>query len=69
MTEPSPKSPYIERLLEGMSSRSTSISKEQCIPKPIGCGRPATEFRDRLSRKEFTISGLCQECQDKIFGE
>lgn len=27
------------------------------------------EFRDNLSRKEFGISGLCQECQDKVFGK
>lgn len=26
------------------------------------------EFRDKLSRREFAISGLCQECQDKTFG-
>lgn len=26
------------------------------------------EFRDSLSVKEFRISGLCQKCQDKIFG-
>ncbi len=26
------------------------------------------DFRDSLSRKEFKISGLCQNCQDKIFG-
>jgi len=26
------------------------------------------EFRDELSRKEFEISGLCQSCQDDIFG-
>ena len=25
-------------------------------------------FRDKLSLKEFGISGLCQECQDKVFG-
>lgn len=25
-------------------------------------------FRDELSKKEYKISGLCQECQDKIFG-
>jgi len=27
------------------------------------------EFRDFLSMKEFSISGLCQECQDEIFGK
>ena len=26
-------------------------------------------FRDELSRKEFEISGLCQECQDTTFTE
>lgn len=26
-------------------------------------------FRDRLSRREFGISGLCQECQDSVFGK
>lgn len=27
------------------------------------------EFRNDISRKEYEISGLCQKCQDKIFGE
>ena len=26
------------------------------------------DFRDNLSRREYNISGLCQDCQDKIFG-
>lgn len=26
------------------------------------------EFRDAISRREFEISGLCQSCQDDIFG-
>jgi len=26
------------------------------------------DFRDALSKKEYRISGLCQECQDKAFG-
>lgn len=25
------------------------------------------DFRDELSRKEWTISGLCQKCQDDVF--
>lgn len=34
------------------------------------CGVATSEndFRDELSRKEYLISGLCQECQDKMFG-
>ena len=26
------------------------------------------EFKDAQSFKEFKISGLCQKCQDEIFG-
>jgi len=26
-------------------------------------------FKDALSRKEFAISGLCQNCQDEVFKE
>lgn len=33
------------------------------------CSKPVNmeDFRDDLSRKEFTISGLCQQCQDDFF--
>ena len=27
------------------------------------------EFRDELSRKEYRISALCQQCQDEVFGK
>lgn len=26
------------------------------------------DFKDALSKKEFFISGLCQDCQDEMFG-
>jgi len=26
------------------------------------------DFRNALSKKEYGISGLCQECQDETFG-
>lgn len=32
---------------------------------PIG----ENEFRDDLSKREYSISGLCQACQDEIFTE
>jgi len=34
------------------------------------CGKqvkPESDFRDQLSLKEFTISRMCQECQDSVF--
>lgn len=30
--------------------------------------RLSNPFRDELSRKEYSISGLCQDCQDEMFG-
>lgn len=33
------------------------------------CGKQVGEFRDELSRREFKISGMCQECQDEVFEE
>lgn len=69
MATPSEKSPEIERFLEETFGRSTAIKTNTCIESPIGCGKPSTVFRDMLSEKEYSISGLCQECQDKIFIE
>lgn len=31
------------------------------------CGQPIGPFRDKLSEKEYGISGMCQACQDKVF--
>ena len=49
---------------------SLHIVANQCVPTPIGCGKDVTfeSFRDELSVREFKISGMCQECQDKFFG-
>ena len=45
-------------------SRSLAIAGNGCVK----CGESAVDFTDELSRKEFGISGLCQGCQDGIFG-
>jgi len=45
-------------------SREVAIAGGQCVK----CGSHGLEFRDELSRKEHGISGLCQGCQDEIFG-
>jgi len=71
MAEPATKHPAIEGILEDVGkiaygrSRVKSIKTNICVV----CGKPASRFRDELSRKEFTISGLCQGCQDKVFTE
>ncbi len=32
------------------------------------CIGPAILFRDELSHREHEISGMCQKCQDSVFG-
>jgi hypothetical protein len=71
--KPTPKAKEINDFLNSLSgaNREETISSNKCIPPPIGCGRiitPDTEFRNETSRKEYQISGLCQQCQDKVFG-
>lgn len=58
----------MEDFLESVSGRTTAIRADECVPAPYGCGGPALRFKDALSQKEYTISGLCQECQDRVFG-
>jgi hypothetical protein len=51
----------------GFGAEIQQIKKGNC---PM-CHEPVdqSEFRDQASVKEFGISGMCQSCQDKIFGE
>jgi hypothetical protein len=69
MAIPSYKSDAINQVLSNMigEDRKKLIKDNRCVPPPIGCGKPALEFKDRLSEREFMISGLCQECQDTFF--
>jgi len=68
MAEPTGKSQGMEDLIDALNpsgrKRVDSIKADVCS----WCGCPATVFKDELSRKEYTISGFCQKCQDKTFG-
>ena len=35
------------------------------------CSEPVKEedFHDSISKREYSISGLCQKCQDEVFAE
>jgi hypothetical protein len=45
----------------------TRVEKDQC---PFcGISIVETEFKDAKSFKEYTISGMCQKCQDDFFKE
>jgi hypothetical protein len=71
MAKPSEKASTLERILEAVAGRTTAIESDHCISPPIGCGEPAPpdSFRTPLDVREYSISGLCQACQDSIFGQ
>ena len=60
------KDSYIESLLTAISGRD----RVQCIAERscTCCGSAAYYFEDELSKKEYTISGMCQNCQNVVFG-
>ena len=66
--EPSHKAPAVEQLLEHVVGRTSAIRAYHCVRAPVGCGKHIEGFRDELSQREYVISGLCQNCQDKVFG-
>lgn len=59
------KSPEINEILKQLLGVdiNAGISNRTCV----SCSMPAIQFKDEISAREFEISGLCQECQDKIF--
>jgi len=66
MAEATKKDPGINDMLMSVFGvdRVGSITDDKCV----SCKEDATKFTDALSRKEYGISGLCQSCQDQIFG-
>ena len=72
MTEPSKKSDEMTKFIDSFSKRmfggigrTASIASNICVT----CKGPAQVFHDALSLKEYTISGMCQKCQNETFGE
>jgi len=71
MANPTDKSAEIEEFLNHLikqmgygQTRRDAIMSNMCVT----CGRPVPGFRDELSLKEYSISGMCQACQDGVFG-
>ena len=50
----------------GFDKEVNNVAQNLC---PL-CSKPIdlTSFKDDLSKKEYAISGMCQACQDKMFG-
>ena len=66
MKEPmSGKSQEVKNLIEAVFPGTAKAIAEKRCPT---CQKALGKFRDQLSAREYEISGMCQECQDSVFG-
>lgn len=65
------KTPEMNRALDAISSTMFGRKRSECIVSSVcvDCGASVVRFRDRLSTKEFSLSGMCQICQDRTFSD
>tara|TARA_R110002020_G_scaffold36368_1_gene109199 strand:+ start:1480 stop:1698 length:219 start_codon:yes stop_codon:yes gene_type:complete len=63
------KDPKIDQFIFSMMGRdrTATISAGECVTCDSQ-GNTSTSFTDDISRKEYSISGMCQSCQDDFFG-
>ena len=59
----------ILELMQVITATNWATKDNRPINRCVSCKDTATIFKDELSKREFGISGLCQSCQDKVFGE
>jgi hypothetical protein len=62
------KSPEMKKMLEEMAGKlfGRSRNEDACVT----CGSKSVgpfDFNDLLSEREFSISRMCQKCQDSTF--
>lgn len=67
MATPAPRPDAIEKVLTSLTGRSRTISIKTNTCS--FCGGDAGKFRNEISKREYTLSGFCQKCQDNVFGK
>ena len=68
MATPTEKSPRINELLDSIIQSRLGRTESIMNDVVVTCTVPAFEFIDSLSHTEYNISGMCQTCQDEVFG-
>ena len=61
---PAPKGKEVKQFLDDTLGRTEKIKSSACV----SCDATDVKFRNQVSRKEYTLSGMCQTCQDDFFG-
>ncbi len=65
--QPTIKSKAINQLLDSVTGRSRiqAVNDKNCVT----CDEKNVSFKDEISVIEYSISGMCQTCQDNFFEE
>jgi len=61
--QPAPKSKEISQFFDDTLDRTEKIKSSVCVT----CNGTIVKFRNEISKKEYTLSGMCQVCQDDFF--
>ena len=66
---PSSKNPAIDEFISDITGidRVATIKEDRCASCKTSVNKVENNFRDALSLREYSISGLCQTCQDAIW--
>jgi len=64
------RSKPIQEFLDNFTKKNfdTTQAKAEKAKICVFCKKEITGFKDAISIREYEISGLCQECQDSVFG-
>ena len=67
------KNPEVKKVLDNFTKDQFGKSKTDAEAEKVCvfCGKPIKmeDFRNEISRREYGISGICQKCQDDVFGK
>ena len=66
MSEPKIREDKLALIKKVFPARADLIEQQRC-PSCTKYLKNTTPFKDDLSKKEFTLSGFCQDCQDGFF--
>ena len=58
---------FLDNFAKKAFGRSPTEAKEKGVCVTCGAKIEMKDFKDRISIKEYEISGLCQKCQDDTF--
>ena len=59
----------LEHLLAWIQAKRSTIDQAKEDQICNLCGEPILSFKDELSKREYEISAMCQNCQDGYFEE